>query len=248
MKRWLVILSLFGIASYANARPDFLEVFVKTYQPKSLLTELGCKICHTDPPRRNAYGKAIKDAGTGGDLTLATLQAVEGLDSDGDGVSNKDEIAADTAPGEANAPVKVATPPPPPAAEAGLIPKHGFHPVIIHFPIALFIFGALLELIGWRKKDGVMRQSGWYCLLAGSVTSLGAVATGLYAFFQNGYGWEGQVLIHFILAVSSTVLMLGTTAWRRKGAHESMAYIILLLLTAILVGVTGHFGGNLVYG
>jgi len=251
MKRWFLLLFVFGVAAPAYAEPPFLEEFVRKYQPKSKLDELGCRICHTTPPKRNPFGEAVDEAMRGQGFSGDILASLETQDSDGDGATNKQEIEADTAPGDPNdkpAGTTVSPTPAPAAPEGGLIPKHGFHPVVIHFPIALFIFGTLLELLGWRKGDATMRIAGWWCLLGGTVATAAAIATGLTAFFQQGYTWEGDVLIHLILAISSTLLMLGVTLWRRKKAHESLVYIGLLILTAIMVGVTGHFGGNLVYG
>ncbi len=249
MKRSLVILTMAVMAGAAFGNPDILESFKKTYAPKSALAEKGCLICHTSPPQWNPYGRAVKEAKPG-PVTAANFQAIEGEDSDGDGASNKDEIEAGTLPGDPKStPEGTAAPVQAPASSSGgLIPKHGFHPLIVHFPIALFLFGAFLEVFGWKKKEPDARKAGWWCILAGGLSSIFAAGSGLLGFFLNGYEWSGPPLIHFIFAISSVVTMLATVAWRRKGVQDSSAYFSLLILAAILVGLAGHFGAILVYG
>lgn len=73
--------------SFAEA--DDLDKFSATY-PNSSLS--GCKVCHTKRPALNAFGEDYKLAGR-------DFAAIEGLDSDKDGVSNLDEINNGTAPG-----------------------------------------------------------------------------------------------------------------------------------------------------
>ena len=59
-----------------------------------------CNICHTTVPTRNPYGRALaNNGGTAGNIPPATFVAVEGLDSDGDGFTNIEEINAGTFPG-----------------------------------------------------------------------------------------------------------------------------------------------------
>jgi uncharacterized membrane protein len=129
-----------------------------------------------------------------------------------------------------------------------LFPEHGFHPLLVHFPIALFIFGALLEVIGRVKKnDLALNASGWN-LLAGALMTLITVPSGFVIFFKSGYSWQGIVLTHAILAGVSTVLMLTTAIWKVRRNPTSAFYYILLFVATIAVGATGHFGGQLIYG
>jgi uncharacterized membrane protein len=248
--RFLACFAVLAMASLGFCTPDILQAFVSTYAPKTNLAAMKCGICHTSPPERNLYGKAVQAAiSPGKPVDAAVFHSIETKDADGDGFSNIEEIQADTAPGDpaskpAGAPKQAAEQ----AASGGLLPRHGFHPQLVHFPIALFLFGAALEFFGWRRKENGLRQAAWLCLLWGALSTLAAVATGLTAFFLQGLAFEGPVLTHFLLATGSTLLMLGTVAWRRKAAHESMAYFALLLVAVILVSVAGHFGGNLVYG
>jgi hypothetical protein len=60
---------------------------------------VGCTVCHPEGDFKslNSYGQAYNDAGRNADA----VQAIDADDSDGDGVSNADEIKAGTNPGDA---------------------------------------------------------------------------------------------------------------------------------------------------
>jgi len=60
--------------------------------------DVGCTVCHPagDFKALNAYGKAYNDAGR----SVEAVKAVDGEDSDADGVNNAEEIIAGTNPGE----------------------------------------------------------------------------------------------------------------------------------------------------
>ena len=60
---------------------------------------VGCTVCHPEGNFKelNAYGTAYNDAGR----SVDAVKAIDAADSDGDGVSNADEIAAGTNPGDA---------------------------------------------------------------------------------------------------------------------------------------------------
>ena len=254
----------------AVATPEQMEAFRRVVKLKesSRLFKTECVTCHTDPPEHNVFGKDVKSAlkASGTELiTLPLIQSLNAKDSDGDGWPNAEEIKQDFLPGDPSS--HPAGMPPqatnhegmmganmdnPPGTEKSLldqyVPRHSFHPLIIHFPIALFLFGAGLEVFGWRRQDLTMRKAGWWALLFGALSTAIAVPTGLMVFFRSGYQWQGTALIHFILAVSATVLMASTVIWRRKGAHESLLYFALLGSAAVAVGAAGHFGALLVYG
>lgn len=129
-----------------------------------------------------------------------------------------------------------------------LFPEHGFHPVVVHFPIALFIFGTLLEMIGRIKKSELTQKAAGWNLLAGALMTLVTVPSGFVIFFKTGYSWDGTVLTHAVLAGFATVLMLFTATWKVKKQPQSIAFLILLVISTIAVGATGHYGGQLIYG
>jgi hypothetical protein len=87
-------LTLLIVAIAAQARPRTRREFVTTY-PKTAGTRLdACATCHTpEGAGLNPYGAALKRA------TL-NFQAIERLDSDGDGFTNRTEILALSLPGD----------------------------------------------------------------------------------------------------------------------------------------------------
>jgi len=262
--RTIVALSILAIAAVSEAKPKFLDLFIATYKPDaaSALGQAKCGICHTTPPKRNPYGKDLKkliDASSDGDLTVDMLKQVENIDSDGDGWSNGDEIKQGFLPGDPSshppgtAPKgakksDVTTSSSSSSASSSLIPSNGFHPVVIHFPIALFIFGLFLEFVGlWKKIPALAVAAHWN--LTGALVSLAIVApTGIAAWLIGEHKLEGNMLIHLLLAISSLVLMSVTLVARKKLGNESKVYWTILILAAVIVGLTGHFGGQMVYG
>lgn len=89
----IILACVFCVAGGAWAKTDFLRN-AEEYYPGIIDTKLDdCTLCHTDPPARNDYGRAYKNASR-------DFGAIEDLDSDGDGVLNGDEIADLTFPGD----------------------------------------------------------------------------------------------------------------------------------------------------
>ena len=252
-------IALLLVTASVSAYPPFLERLKTTYPAVegSALSRANCVVCHTGVRggARNTYGKtvgaALAKAGEAS-LTAALLKSVENADSDGDSFANGLEISKGTLPGDASS--RVAAEPPkggqtnPPAAP--LIPIHSFHPLLVHFPIALFLFGALIEALGIRKRSESLRQLAFYNLAAGALTSLATVPTGLAAALRGGHDLTPgtQVFGHFVGGILATVTMLAVAGWRRQAAPTTAAYLTLLALACGLVAAAGHFGGMLVYG
>src|SRR4029453_14877209 len=65
--------------------------------------------------------------------------------------------------------------------KAALLAGHAQHPVIVHFPIALFIASAVFDILaGWRKQP-LLAVVAYFNLLGAALTVPLAIATGLGA-------------------------------------------------------------------
>lgn len=277
----LTILLFLGMAQgQLQAKPQFWETFKQTYavMTSTPIGKAKCLTCHASagPPELNPYGLMVKAAlrsANTKEVTPDILKSIEDKDADGDNFTNGQEITEGTLPGD---PKSHPDAPPPGGthmsgdkmpgmsghmanpgtiapANSVLFPLHSFHPQIVHFPIALFIFGGLLEGLGlWKRRPG-WREAGYICMAAASVTSLAAIATGLTAMFRNEYALKGNVLIHLILALSATLAMaitaiMGWLAAKKGKERAGWMYWIVLLISLLLVSIAGHWGGILVYG
>ncbi|MDR3691419.1 MAG: DUF2231 domain-containing protein [Fimbriimonas sp.] len=260
--RYLIVFVLMSIAGSVFAKSEFLDLFMTTYKinDSSVLGQKACLICHQtedDYTKMTPYGRDLKkglaDAGTD-TLNVDILKTVSKLDSNGTGKTNLEKIEAGISPGEP-APAGANNPPTPPAPPKpkSIIPKNGFHPAVVHFPIALFIGGLFLDALGLIRKNRHLLLAGWYNILMATVTSFGGMATGLLAMYVQKVPFRGLILTHLFLAVIS-VLMMVMMVGLRVDRHEKMhlptriAYYILATLCFVLISYAGHLGGAFVYG
>lgn len=127
------------------------------------------------------------------------------------------------------------------------------HPILVHFPIALWLFGSLWLLVAAAAKKPAWANSAWVVLAAGAIMSLPAVVAG-----QNEIAalepLDAVATRHRDLGNLLPWLMLGTliikahTTWR-KGAKPLPEWIWVLICMGIagLVVWVAALGGEIVY-
>jgi uncharacterized membrane protein len=57
--------------------------------------------------------------------------------------------------------------------KAALLARHAQHPVIIHFPIALFIISVAFDLLTIWRRNPAMAKAAYYNLVAAALTAPG---------------------------------------------------------------------------
>ena len=129
------------------------------------------------------------------------------------------------------------------------------HPMLVHFPIALLLWGFLADVASiFFKKEACLSKIGFYLLLIGALTSLSALLSGVL-FTSEMSGAAGDVKnTHEILAWFTAGTALVAAAFRvyivsqkKEETNLKWAAFIIYGLATILVSVTGFFGGTLVY-
>jgi uncharacterized membrane protein len=133
--------------------------------------------------------------------------------------------------------------------KAALLAGHAQHPVIIHFPIALFIASVVFEVLAVWRKQPVFASVAYYNLLGAALTIPLAIATGLGAWRWQleGAAIKGNLRLHMICALTSALLIFLLT-WvrsrqRTKGRSPTIAYWALTLVALMVITLTGHLGG-----
>lgn len=131
------------------------------------------------------------------------------------------------------------------------------HLVVLHFPIALVIVAAVVEVsrVVWIRVQRNPMQESWQPSSAGTVmfafaflATLVSIATGLVLGFDDGT----RVDLHRILGIVSGVVMLAAgialIMAMRPSSRSGTVYVVLLSVSAGVVGFTGHLGGELTHG
>jgi uncharacterized membrane protein len=128
------------------------------------------------------------------------------------------------------------------------------HPMLVHFPIALFITSVLFDVLGaWLTRES-LRESALWLLVLGVLTGLAAFASGdLAAEAAEKAGVaESLIEIHEHLAGATVGIFGALLAWRlllrnRFSPRTRIAYLMVAIVGLGLLGATGHYGGGLVY-
>jgi len=135
--------------------------------------------------------------------------------------------------------------------KAALLAGHAQHPVIIHFPIALFIASVVFDVLAIWRKQPLFASVAYYNLVGAATTIPLALATGLGAWRWQleGAALKGNLMLHLICALSSAslIFILCWMRWRlrAKGISPGKAYVAVTFLALMMITLTGHIGGIL---
>src|SRR5436309_10318096 len=100
--------------------------------------------------------------------------------------------------------------------KAALLAKHAQHPVVIHFPIALFIISVAFDLLAIWKRNPAMAKAAYYNLVTAALTTPVAVLSGLAAWQWQleGAKLKGNLLLHLIFALTASGMIWLLCGWR----------------------------------
>lgn len=127
-----------------------------------------------------------------------------------------------------------------------------FHPLLVHFPIALVVIAALAEAAAALRRDLRWRVVAIANVRAGAVFALLAALAGWRLAAAQAMEPTSLLEWHRWLGASAAAVTLVAAVASFSGDRSSdtqlWIYRITLFAAAALVAVTGHFGGLLVWG
>jgi uncharacterized membrane protein len=145
------------------------------------------------------------------------------------------------------------------------------HPVAVHFPIALVVTAAFAEFLHSRGRAGAgpiagsegtpnivpagVSSAARFMLAAAVPFALLSAVFGFAALAGRSFepGLAGALGIHRVAGVAAAILTvlsagLAQSAAGRGDRWRVVLYRIFLVLTAVAVAVSGHFGAVLTHG
>lgn len=128
-----------------------------------------------------------------------------------------------------------------------LLPLLGrMHPILVHLPIGILVFGIVLCFFPQREKNTFLPAIRLAFLLGG-IAALGAGISGFLQYQFEGFSWE-DVQIHLFGGVFTALGSFGLFFHFRKSEtiqNKSKAFALGL---GLILTVTGHLGGSLTHG
>lgn len=129
-----------------------------------------------------------------------------------------------------------------------------FHPVVVHFAVALTLFGFVVDWIGSLRGQAKTQDIGRRCFLAGVVALGGAVLSGWVeqqlprppsvfdaqmqdVLFRHEYLGYGLFALFFVLAIIRVQIQ----------GRLPLLFVLLAILGSVGIVVQGYLGGELVY-
>jgi uncharacterized membrane protein len=127
-----------------------------------------------------------------------------------------------------------------------------FHPLLVHFPIALILAAAAAELVVIATPGLEWRWVAASNVRAGAAIGLVAAITGWLLASSPivdatpALEWHRWIGLAGALSAAGAALM----SWRPHGQsrRSQFTYRVALFGAALLVAVAGHLGGTLVWG
>src|SRR6184192_3681682 len=131
--------------------------------------------------------------------------------------------------------------------------RHPLHPMLVHFPIGLFLLSLLLDLasVAFPSVPNLIRDS-FYAMLLGVITALIAAVPGVvdYTDIRSDHPAKRTATTHLtlnLIVVALYGINLGVRSSSLVDPKISFGPLILSLVGIALLSVSGYLGGRLVY-
>ncbi len=125
------------------------------------------------------------------------------------------------------------------------------HPLVVHFPIALWLTSTFFDLLGWRREEAFFRRGAYWLVGLGLLGATVSIAFGwldLLAAEAQGVGTALLIRhrLHSLAAYCATLAYLADYLRRwRTGNRADAILVALSILGALLIAITGYLGAEL---
>lgn len=132
-----------------------------------------------------------------------------------------------------------------------------WHPLLVHFTVALFSIATLLmvlsKVLGSEELRGQMVLVAKWNLWLGALITLFTLGSGLYAYYTVDHDSPSHLIMieHRNLALLTALLFISLAVWvytaHKKAKGLSTGMLAMALIASTLLAATAWHGGELVY-
>jgi len=137
----------------------------------------------------------------------------------------------------------------------GLEAAPNIHPLLVHFPIVLWLLAILLYVVGVASDRKKLWTDAAWLLLAGTIAGVLAAMSGYAAADELGHDSPGHDLVHthrdwmlWALGCASASTVLAITELKRPSRTLRLGVAVCMIVTAAVVTLGADRGALLVFG
>lgn len=129
---------------------------------------------------------------------------------------------------------------------------HPLHPIVVHYPIGLFVLSFLFDLAGLITEKNWLVRGAFFALAGGVGAALLAAIPGFvdWSDIRRDHPAKRTATTHLVLNLAAVGLyaLNAILRWPDRDASETPALPFVLSLAGIgLISISGYLGGSLVY-
>ncbi|HWP59443.1 MAG TPA: DUF2231 domain-containing protein [Candidatus Acidoferrales bacterium] len=133
-------------------------------------------------------------------------------------------------------------------AKPAVIADHPLHPMLIVFPVGLWIFSFVSDLIAILGGGPIWSRVAFYTMAGGLIGAAAAAVPGFFDYFTITDRRAARTAnFHMALNLFAAALYALNLFIRIQAGMEALFAVFLSLAGVVLLAVSGWLGGDLVY-
>jgi uncharacterized membrane protein len=128
------------------------------------------------------------------------------------------------------------------------IAKHPLHPMLVVFPIGLWVFSLISDIVFLSGGDARWNDVAFYTMAGGLVGALLAAVPGFFDMFSISDKKVGKIAWNHMILNLIAVVIFAVDFYLRLGNTSGAIFPIVLSVAGVLfIAVSGWLGGEMVY-
>jgi uncharacterized membrane protein len=131
------------------------------------------------------------------------------------------------------------------------IANHPIHPMLVVFPIALWIFSLICDVVALNvSTSAIWFTVAFYTMVGGLIGALAAAVPGLIdlLYYKGGAPPVKKIALTHMTINLTAVVLYAVNIWLRASGPESMTLPVLLSVIGVCsIAVSGWLGGQMVH-
>ena len=133
-------------------------------------------------------------------------------------------------------------------ASPASVRKHPLHPMLVAFPIGLWVFALVCDIVAVAGAAGPWSTVAFYFIAGGIVGAILAAIPGLIDYFSIEEASMGRIAtIHLLVNVGALIVFAVDLWCRFVLPATSVVPLLLSAIGVVGIGIGGWLGGEMVY-